>query len=112
MKDSPWIVRVLPVAVREVDGSHRVEMQRGVQTFRVGPDYFDTKEEASAFSDMLRSALGHDRPERGAAVWVRRGVLGKTRRSGVVERVDGGYIYVRLKNGSIAELYDCELEVA
>lgn len=48
----------------------------------------------------------------GAPIWVRRGILGNTRRSGVIDRVDGAYIYVRLKNGSIVELYDCELEAA
>jgi len=45
----------------------------------------------------------------GDLIWVRKGVLGRTRRSGVVEGIDGGYVYVRLKNGSIAELYDCEI---
>lgn len=53
----PWIVRLVSVAVCGLDGAHRVEMQRGVQIFWVGPDYFDTKEEAAAYSDMLRHAL-------------------------------------------------------
>lgn len=54
---SGWEVRVLPVAVFGMEGAHRVEMQRGVQTFWVGPDYFETKDEASDYSEMLKQAL-------------------------------------------------------
>ena len=52
-----WEVRVICVAVKDWDDAHRVEMQRGNQTFRVGPDYWDTKEEADAYAEQLRIAL-------------------------------------------------------
>ena len=53
-----WQVRVICVAVKDWDDAHRVEMQRINQTFRVGPDYWDTREEAEAYAEQLRVALG------------------------------------------------------
>ena len=53
-----WQVRVICVAVKDWDDAHRVEMQRMNQTFRVGPDYWDTREEAEAYAEQLRVALG------------------------------------------------------
>lgn len=54
-----WQVRVICVAVKDWDDAHRVEMQRMNQTFRVGPDYWDTREEAEAYAEQLRVALGN-----------------------------------------------------
>ena len=54
-----WQVRVICVAVKDWDDAHRVEMQRINQTFRVGPDYWDTREEAEAYAEQLRVALGN-----------------------------------------------------
>ena len=52
-----WKVRVFPVAVNGEDDAHRVEMKRGVQSFSVGPDYWNTREDAEAYAGQLRIAL-------------------------------------------------------
>lgn len=50
-------VEVLPVAVTDAPDAHRVQLKVGVQQFHIGPDYFDTKEEAEWFAGQFRNAI-------------------------------------------------------
>lgn len=52
-----WRVELLPVAVKGFDGASRVQVTIGVQTFRVGEEYWETREEADWYAGQLRHAL-------------------------------------------------------
>lgn len=61
-RESPrWTVSVEPVAVSGEPDSHCLRASIGNQTFHIGPDYMETKQEAEFFAEMFLHAIevGH-----------------------------------------------------
>lgn len=57
MSNTSQMVSTIPVIVSDAPDAHRVQFKVGVQSFHIGPDYFDTKEEADWMAGQFLKAL-------------------------------------------------------
>lgn len=52
-----FVLSVIPVVVSDAPDAHRVQFKVGAQQFHVGPDYFDTKDEAEWYAEQFHAAI-------------------------------------------------------